>query len=279
MDATTGQEIWSRNILDDFRSKNIRWGLAESLVVDGDRVICTPGGPETCIVALDKATGETVWQSPSAEGDLAGYASPALAQLGDVRLILQMTGKALVGVNADTGDLLFRTKHETMYDVNALRPIFKDGSVFISSGYRTGSVMYKLTQGDGRFLSEKVWEDRSLDNHHGGVILVDGYLYGSSERSWHCLEWEAGKTAYQETGVGKGSLTYADGMLYTLSENHEMGLVPATPAGHKLVSQFNLPKGGKGKSWAHPVVCGGRLYIRHGKFLYAYDVRETSASD
>ncbi len=276
MDAKTGREIWSRNILDDFGSQNIKWALSESVVIDGDKVICTPGGPETCIVALDKATGETVWQSPSAQGDLAGYASPAMGQLGEVRMIFQMTGKALVGVNADSGDLLFRLEHDTRYDVNAMRPIFKDGYVFISSNYGTGSVMFKLDLDGERVTAEKVWEHRPLDNHHGGVILVDGYLYGSSGQGWHCLQWETGQSEYRERGVGKGALTYADGMLYTLSENGKMGLVAATPSGHQLVSQFDLPEGGEGKSWAHPVVCGGRLYIRHGEFLYAFDVRASS---
>lgn len=274
LDAKSGEEIWSRNILDEFGSKNIQWGLAESLVIDGDHVICTPGGPKTCLVALDKTTGTTVWQSPSAQGDLAGYASPALAQLGDIRMILQMTAKALVGVNADTGDLLFRQEHETRYDVNAMRPIFKDGYVFISSNYRTGSFMYKLELDGSRVRTEKIWEDKALDNHHGGVILFEGYLYGSSNRAWHCLDWKTGQNAYTERGVGKGSLTCADGMLFTLGENGTMGLVAATPSGHELVGEFDLPKGGEGKSWAHPVVCGGRLYIRHGNFLYAYDVSE-----
>ncbi len=272
LETQSGQEIWSRNILNDFGSRNIKWGLAESLVIDGDRVICTPGGPETCVVALDKTTGDTVWQSPSADGDPAGYASPALAQLGDVRLILQMTGKALVGLDADTGALLFRVRHDTRYDVNAMRPIYQDGHVFISSNYGTGSVMYRLEQDGQRVSVQKVWENKSLDNHHGGVILVDGHLYGSSNRGWHCLDWETGQSKYQVRGVGKGSLTYADGMLYTLGEKHKMGLVAATPKGHELSGQFDLPRGGQGESWAHPVVCGKRLYIRHGDLLYAYDV-------
>jgi outer membrane protein assembly factor BamB len=272
MNATTGQKIWSRNILQEFGSRNIKWALAESLLIDGDHVICTPGGPQTCIVALDKKTGQTVWQSPTANGDLAGYASPTVAELGGIRMILQMTGKALVGVHADNGDLLFRFEHNTRYDVNATRPIFKDGFVFISSNYGTGSVMVKLNLSGGRVVPQRSWAYKPLDNHHGGVILVDGYLFGSSNREWHCLKWDTGQSMYSERGVGKGSLTYADGMLYTLSEDHTMGLVPATPNGHKLVSQFRLPAGGDGKSWAHPVVCGGRLYIRHGDFLYAYDV-------
>ena len=133
--------------------------------------------------------------------------------------------------------------------------------------------MYELTLNDGRVVAEKVWENKPLDNHHGGVILVDQYLYGSSGRSWHCLDWKTGQSLYQERGVGKGSLTYADGMLYTLSENHRMGLVAATPNGHQFVSQFDLPKGGQGKSWAHPVVAGDRLYLRYDTNLYCFDIK------
>jgi hypothetical protein len=117
-----------------------------------------------------------------------------------------------------------------------------------------------------------------LDNHHGGVVLLDGYLYGSLwTPGWACLEWKTGRTMYSERGVGKGSLTYADGMLYTLSENGQMGLVPATPQGHTVVSRFQLPAGGEGPVWAHPVVCGGRLYVRHGDCLYVYNVRRDAS--
>lgn len=274
LNAKSGQRIWNLNVLEKFGSKNIRWALAESLLIDGDRVICCPCGPHTAVVALDKMTGRTVWQSPSAEGDLAGYASPTLAEYGGLRMIFTMTAKAVIGVNAETGDLLFRFPHRTSWNVNALKPIFHDGHVFISTGYRSGSVMLKLNVRGQKASVEEVWRSRELDNHHGGVLLLDGYLYGSSYRGrWLCLDWKTGQTMYEARGVGKGSLTYADGMLYTLSEKSTMGLVKATPDAHPGVSQFRLPEGGEGPSWAHPVVCGGRLYIRHGDFLYAYDVR------
>jgi outer membrane protein assembly factor BamB len=272
MDAASGRILWTGNILREFGSQNITWGLAESVLVDGNKVICTPGGPQTAVVALDKTRGRTVWRSPSADGDLAGYASPTLVEYEGLRMILQMTGKALIGVNADSGDLLFRYRHETRYDVNATTPLFHEGRVFISSGYGSGSELVGLAPAGGRLRAEQVWAYKPLDNHHGGVILLDGYLYGASG-AWHCLDWNTGESLYRERGVGKGSLTYADGMLYTLGEDHTMGLVPATPTGHQLAGQFNLPRGGEGKSWAHPVVCGGRLYIRHGNFLYAYDVK------
>ena len=273
LEAKTGERVWSLNILDEFGGKNIQWALAESLLIDGDRVICCPGGPNAAVVALDKTTGKTVWKSASAAGDLAGYCSPTLAEYGGLRMIFVMTAEAVIGVNADTGDLLFRFPHKTRYDVNVLKPIFHDGRLFISSGYDSGSEMLKVGVDGQKALAEGVWRNKDLDNHHGGVLLLDGYLYGSSSGgTWVCLDWKTGKTIYQARGVGKGSLTCAEGMLYTLSEKSKMGLVEATPSGHEVISEFSIPEGGEGPSWAHPVVCGGRLYIRHGDFLYAYDV-------
>ncbi len=274
MKAATGERLWDLNVLETFASENIRWALAESLLVDGPRVISTPGGPQTCVVALDKMTGQPVWQSESAEGDLTGYCSPSLVEYEGKRLILTMTGRAVVCVDAETGKLYWRFPHKTSYDINVQTPICVDGWVFISSGYRSGSRMLKMEVSGDSLSVEEVWSNKDLDNHHGGVLLLDGFLYGSSHGgSWVCLDWSTGETRYKERGVGKGSLTYADGMLYTLSERHEMGLVPATPEKHEVVSRFELPEGGEGPSWAHPVVCGGRLYLRHGDFLYCYDVR------
>jgi len=273
MKAATGERLWGLNVLETFGSQNIRWALAESLLIDGQHVISTPAGPETCVVALDKLTGRTVWQSESADGDLAGYCSPALTELNGKRLILTMTARAVVCVDADTGKLYWRYPHKTSYDVNVLTPICVDGWVFVSSGYHSGSRMLKMEVSGDEVTVEEVWTNKDLDNHHGGVVLVDGFLYGSSSSGrWVCLDWTTGETKYKERGVGKGSLTYADGMLYTLSEKYQVGLVRVGPEKHELVSQFKLPEGGEGPSWAHPVVCGGRLYIRHGDFLYCYDV-------
>jgi outer membrane protein assembly factor BamB len=274
LNAKTGEPIWHLNILDKFGAENIKWGLAESPVIDGQHVICCPGGPQTAMVALDKNSGEVVWKSPSA-GDVAGYATPAVISYGGLRIILTLTARALIGVDAQSGSLLFRHEHQTAYDVNVLTPIFHAGRIFISTGYGAGSEMLQLTVHGKAASVRQVWQSKELDNHHGGVILVDGYLYGACfQPKWVCLDWDKGKRMYTARGVGKGSLTYAEGMLYTLSENSKMGLVRATPKGHEVISQFNLPAGGEGPSWAHPVVCGGRLYIRHGDFLYAYDIKK-----
>lgn len=275
LNSKTGAKIWATNILDRFGAENITWALAESVVIDGNHLICCPFGSRGSVVALNKATGETVWAAKGV-GDKAGYATAALAEFSGIRMVLAMSAKALVGVNADTGALLFRYEHITKYDVNALRPIYKDGCVFISSGYGSGSELVKLTAAAGGITATRVWASKDMDNHHGGVVLWDGYLYGAdSKRFWVCLDWATGKTEYMEKGVGKGSLTCADGMLYTFSEStRTVGLVKATPDGHTVISSFQIPEGGAGRSWAHPVISDGRLYLRHGDLLFVYNVKE-----
>ncbi len=274
-EARSGEMLWSRNILDEFGGENLQWALAESVLIDGDHVICCPGGDGASMVALDKQTGETVWKAEGI-GQPAGYASPTMVEHQGLRMILTMTAKALIGVNADTGELLFRHPHTTEYDVNVLMPIFHDGHVLISSGYGSGSQMLKIDVAGRQATVTGVWQSGELDNQHGGVVLVDGYLYGAAHNrhggGWICLDFFSGQMQYAEQGVGKGSLTYAEGMLYVLSEKGTAGLVEATPDGHQVISQFKIPTAGDGPSWAHPVVCGGRLYIRHGDVLYAYDV-------
>jgi len=274
LDAKTGELVWSKNVLEEFGGQNIQWALAESPIVDGDQLICCPFGSKGSVVALDKTTGETLWAAESV-GDKAGYATPTIAEFAGTRIVLAMSGKALVGVAADTGRLLFRHEHLTKYDVNALKPVYFDGEIFISSGYKSGSEMVKLSAQGDDMTAEKVWDSQDMDNHHGGVVRLDGYVYGAdSRRSWVCLDWNTGETMYTDRGVGKGSITCADGLLYTLSEDRgRVGLVKPTPKAHEVISEFTIPAGGKGKSWAHPVVCGGRLYIRHGELLFAFDVR------
>jgi outer membrane protein assembly factor BamB len=276
MNARTGEEIWSLNILEKFEGENIRWALAESLILDGDRLICCPFGEEASIVALDKMTGRVVWTAEGT-GDKAGYGTPALVEYGGLRMILTMNQRAVVGVDADSGKLLFRHSHETKYDVNVLIPIFHEGQVFVSSGYGTGSQMIRLTVEGKKVSTKQVWENKELDNHHGGVILHDGYLYGTNSRGqWMCLDWKTGEAQWAEKGIGKGSVTFADGLLYGFNERENdrtVGLIKPTPEGYEQISAFQIPEGGKGNSWAHPVVIGGRLYLRHGDFLFVYDVK------
>jgi outer membrane protein assembly factor BamB len=276
MDAKTGKSFWQFNVLDRFNSKPPRWALAESLLIDGDHVISCPGGPQTCMVALDKKTGSVVWTASGLD-ELAGYASPAITEVGGLRIIITLTSKSIIAVNADTGKLLWQVKHESYADENVLIPIVHDDHVFIST-IKAGSAKWRINVNDGKASLHELWRTQELDNHHGGVILINNNLYGSStvknSNELVCLDWETGKNKFMDKATGKVSLTYADGMLYTLSIDGLMSLVLPTSAGHKVVSSFNIPQGGEGKSWAHPVVCDGRLYIRHGQFLYAYSVRK-----
>ncbi len=275
LDAETGKTIWTRNILKDFSGKNIRWALSESLLIDGDRVICCPGGPETSMVALDKNTGKTIWKAPSADGDLAGYASPRLIEHQGMRIILTMTAKAMIGVNAGTGALLWRFPHESHADENVLIPLFQDGHIFVST-LKAGSVKWKLNVNGDKASVTEVWRSKELDSHHDGIILIDGHIYGASriynKLQWVCLNWETGEKLYAHDGAGRGSVTYAGGHLYTYSEKGVMALVKATPDEFNVISKFDMPKQSEGPYWAHPVVCDGRLYLRHSDYLYVYDV-------
>lgn len=279
LEAKTGHGIWRLNILEQFGGKNLRWALCESLLIDGDHVICCPGGQKTAVVALNKHDGKTIWQSLSVD-ESAGYASPSLGEYDGLRMIFTTTAKSIIAVNADNGDLLWKFKHVTPFDENVMMPIYHDGQVFVSTQV-TGGVMLRMNVEGEQVDIEEVWRTKDLDNHHGGVLLHDGRLYGmgsSGNRNLRCLEWGTGKQLFEESSVGKGSLTYADGMLYCVDERRTVSLVKADPSDFGVVGQFKIPEGARGRSWAHPVVCGGRLYIRHGEYLHVYDVRAEQGS-
>ncbi|HJN13713.1 MAG: PQQ-binding-like beta-propeller repeat protein [Pirellulaceae bacterium] len=276
LDAKTGKKTWGLNLASKFGGRKGGYGRAESLLIDGDYLICSPGG-KTAVAAVDKTTGQVVWKSPSV-GEPASYVSPIVTEYQGLRMIITMSQKCLIAVNADTGDLLWRFEHYTeRYVANCVTPIYYDGHVFVTGGYGRGSVLLEIDVDGQKATIEPAWRTEDLDNRHGGVILLNGYLYGASHlgnnAKWVCLDWKTGQMMYAERGVGQGSLACADGMLYTLSERRKMGLVKPTPAGHQVISQFKIPEGGEGPTWAHPVVYGGRLYVRHGDQLYAYDVR------
>lgn len=280
LNAATGQKIWGVNLQQEFHGIKDGYGRGESLVIDGERLICAPGGP-TAIAALNKRTGQTVWKSPSVN-EPASYVTPILAEYQGLRMILTMSSRSALSVNADTGDLLWRFEHYTpRYVANCVTPIYHDGRVFVTGGYGLGSVLVKISVSGSKATVEPVWRSKDLDNRHGGVILFDGHIYGAAhfnnKGKWVCLEWATGTQKWAERGVGEGAVTCADGLLYTVSEQRKVGLVKPNPTGLDLISQFQIPTGGQGPTWAHPVVCGGRLYLRHGDRLYAYSVARAAA--
>jgi len=271
-DAKTGTEVWHLDLFKQFDAKTPTYGLAESVLIDGDRLICCPGGKKGYMVCLEKKTGKLVWASTGIKGTM-GYCSPVIAEFGGFRQLLSMTAAVAFGVDAKTGKLLWSVEHGNRRGNSATDPIFHNGHVFASTGYGKGSILIRLKPVENGIQANKVWGSRLMDNHHGGVVLIDGHLYGAGHQSrgWFCLDFMTGKQAWKARG--KGSLTYAEGMLYCLDERGAMSLVEATPKKHRVVSSFQVPRGGSGLHWAHPVVCDGRLYVRHADKLFAYDIR------
>ena len=268
--AADGTRLWCVDTLKKFAGHNIFWGIAESVLIDGDKVICTPGGKDAAVVALNKMTGETVWTSRGLS-QASAYCSPILAEQGGKRLILTLVEKALVGIDVGTGQVYWTVPHPVSYDIQAVSPLCRDGMVFVSNGYRHGSIGLTLSA-DGATAAQ-TWAEKSLDIHHGGAVLVDGKVHGASTKGqWICLDLATGTVAYSDRLVGRGSVIGADGMLYAYGENGEVGLIRIKPDGYELVGSFKVRKGST-EHWAHPAISDGRLYIRHGNTLMCYDIK------
>jgi len=269
---TSGDTLWQVDTLGRFGGKNITWSIAESLLIDRGNVICTPGGKDASVVALDKMTGETVWTSQGLS-DLSAYCSPDVIEHGGRRIILTMTAKYVVGLDADSGEVLWKHGHETDYDIHAVTPVYADGMLYYTAGYGSGGGMLELSE-DGASVTPK-WRDDNLDCQHHGVILIDGYLYGAGHKSNRllCIELKSGKVMWETRDVKQGVVVYADGMLYVYEgpKRGIVSLVKATPDGFERSGSFTVTQGAD-NHWAHPTIANGRLYIRHGDVLIAYDI-------
>jgi outer membrane protein assembly factor BamB len=271
-ESETGKEIWSINLPEKFQANVPEYAYSESVLIVGDRLYCSPAGKKGFLVCLNKRDGSLLWANTGIPG-AAAYSSPVPVQFGGALQIIGMSSNCVYGVEADTGKLLWKAEFEGKISLNCTDPIFHDGYVFVSTGYGKGCMLLKLRSSAGGIIPETVWQSTLMDNHHGGVILHDGYLYGAGQesRGWFCLEFMTGKEAWKTRG--KGSLTFADGMLYILEETGDMKLVAATPQRYEERSVFTAPEGGEGMHWAHPVICEGRLYIRHTDKLFIYDIK------
>jgi outer membrane protein assembly factor BamB len=269
--AKTGDRIWYVDTLNEYKGKNIRWGIAESVLIDGQKAICSPGGKNASLVALDKMTGKKIWTSTGLS-EPSAYCSPMLIERGGTRLILTLVEKSIVGIDADKGTVYWKVPHEVSYDIQAVSPAYEDGVMYITNGYGKGSHGFSLSA-DGTRI-EKKWSEKSLDVHHGGVVLVDGHIHGASNKGqWTRLEIATGKVKFTDKLVGKGSVIYADGMLYGYGERKgPVGLIKVTSDGYKMVSSFNITRGSK-EHWAHPAISDGRLYLRHGGVLMCFDIK------
>jgi outer membrane protein assembly factor BamB len=269
--ALDGSPVWRKNILKEFGGSNPGWLISESPLIDGDRVIVTPGGRGAGMVALDKMTGKEIWRSKDLS-DEAGYSSCIAADVGGVRTIMNFTSRAGVGVRASDGKLMWSNSSAANGTANCATPVFAEGKVFFTSDYGTGAALLGLSAQGGEVKAQELYFTKEMKNHHGGVVLVNGYLYGFSGGSGlTCIEFATGKRMWVNRSVGKGSLTYADGMLYLLGEKQVVGLAEANPNSYVEKGRFSIPDQGK-DSWAHPVVIGGKLYIRDQGTLTVYDV-------
>ena len=269
--VSDGTVVWQRNILKEFKGENPYWLLSESPLVDGNLVIVTPGGRGAGMVALDKMSGKTVWASKELS-DTAGYASAIVADIGGVRTIMNFTADAAVGVRASDGKLMWKNSEASNGTANIATPVYSDGKVFFTSSYGTGASLLALRASGSEVRAQEIYFTRDMKNHHGGVVLVKGHIYGYNDSILTCLEFASGKVVWRDRSVGKGAVTYADGHLYILGESNVVGLVEATPAGYREKGRFSITDQGW-PSWAHPVVSGGRLYIRNQGTLTSYDVR------
>lgn len=266
-----GREVWQRNILRDFSGRQLQWLISESPLVDGPHVVVSPGGPGAGMVKLDKATGKTVWTSKDLS-DPAGYSSPIAADVQGVRTYITFTAGAGVGVRASDGKLMFSYPRAANQTANITTPIFFDNKVFFTSAYDTGAGLVGLSAQNGSVTAKEIYFTRDMKNHHGGVVLVNGYLYGFDDSILTCLEFATGKRMWRDRSVGKGAVTYADGHLYIQSESNTFGLAEASPSGYKEKGRFSIPDKGF-PSWAHPVISDGRLYVRNQDSVIAYDVK------
>jgi outer membrane protein assembly factor BamB len=266
-----GSRVWGKNILKEYDGSNPKWLISESPLVDGNRLIVSPGGSGAGMVALDKMTGAEIWRAKELS-DQAGYSSCIVADVGGVRSYITFTAGAAVGVRASDGKLMWRYTNVANRVANCTTPVFADNKVFFSSAYDTGGALLNLTAQNGEVKAQEAYFTRDMMNHHGGMVLVNGYLYGFSNSVLTCIEFNTGKVMWRERSVGKGSITYADGMLYLLGEKQLVGLAEANPKAYVEKGRFPINDLGR-DSWAHPVVLGGKLYIRNQNELTCYDVK------
>jgi outer membrane protein assembly factor BamB len=272
----SGDLVWSVNLLEKFNAENIKWGMAESLLVDGNTIFCTPGGPESNVVALNRFNGKTVWTS-KANGQPSAYCSPILVEHNATRLIVTMTSESIIGLDADTGEFYWSIEQQQGNKIHANSPVYHEGKILCSSSSakspHSGTVQIQLSD-DGK-KADVIWRREKITNLKGGFILNDGYIFGSlyKKSDWYCLNWETGESQYISKGFKSGVIIYADGLFYCYNEKGEVALVDADRKEFKVINKFEVPLGTM-QHWAHPVIDHGKLYIRHGNALMVYDIAQ-----
>jgi outer membrane protein assembly factor BamB len=295
LSADKGEVLWKKNLESEFSGRKGMWGYAESPLVDGDVVLVTPGGGKATLVALACKDGKEVWRSsvtglkaPAGRGgrggfgrggqkqyNEAGYSSALVAEVGGVKQYIQYLAGGVVGISAKDGKLLWHYDEIGGGNAVAATPLYRDGAVFAATSYGVGAGRADIKKReDGTFKAEPKFAVEDFQNHHGGMVLVGDYVYGADRNALRCVSFKDGSVAWRQVrNLGKGSITYADGHLYFRGEGGTLVLVEATPTGYKEKGRFKQPDRSDQKAWAHPVVAGGKLYLRDWDALFCYDIK------
>jgi outer membrane protein assembly factor BamB len=287
VEKAKGEVRWKKNLKTDLAGDVGRWAYAESPLVDGDLLVCTPGGKEATLAALDKKTGETVWKSAVPGGDAAAYSSEIAIDVGGVRQYVQFLANGVVGVDARTGKFLWRYDKTKDQAATIPTPLFHDDSVFTSTA-RNGSGLVRLKVDKGAVSAEQVYYNTTKLSSTGGEVCVGDYVYGTNDAGdLVCMDFKTGEVKWHDPSVGWGSLCCVEGMLYVRGQGGNgfgaeekpawVALVEATPDGYKEHGRFEQPEHGDKPAWPHPVVADGRLYLRDGEVLFCYDIKDPKA--
>lgn len=274
MSTSNGNVIWTIDTFKEYGGRNITWGVTENLLYDIGVLFCTPGGPHASVIAVNRTNGKLIWKSEG-KGEKTAYCSPLLIKLPARKLLVTMMETSIQGYDASSGKMLWSFKHSTDPFVSPNVPVYNDGYLYCTSGYGLGGVMLKLAP-DGSSVKE-VWKNSSLDPKIGGVVVLNGRIYGAGDRNrmLFCLDWKTGKQIYAIDQLAPANIIADNGLLYIYSEMGKVALVEPKTDGFNIISSFNVPLG-SGTHWAHLVINNKKLYVRHGNSLMVYDIAESA---
>ncbi len=272
LELVSGKKVWSGNILQEFNAGNITWGISESVLIDGPNLVCTPGGKGAAMVSLDKTNGKLQWKASVPGDPSTGYSSILPIEFGGTRIYVNFVHTGVIAVDAKTGNLLWGNKSPANGTANCSSPVFEKDSVFAASGYGTGGTLIKMSGTRGKITANEVYSTKDMQNHHGGMVVLEGNLYGFDEAVLKCLDLKTGDVKWRDRSVGKGSLVYADGLLILRSEQGPVALVKATPTAYEETGRFEPSRSNK-PAWPHPVVANGCLFLRDMDQLLCYKVK------
>lgn len=283
LETATGKVLWRKSLRTDFGGLPGKWAYAESPLIDGDVLVVTPGGTEATLVALNKRTAAVIWKSAVPGGDAAAYASAIVTEAAGRKQYVQFLDKGVVGVDAKTGQFLWRYDQTSKGPANIASPVAHEGYVYSTNSRRFGAALVQLHPAKEGVTAEQVYFERDLPNTLGGQVLLSGYIYGTNQQGPVSAEFMTGKVRWQNEGIGPGAVLYADRRLYFHGENGDVLLIEATPEAYREKGRFTLPAqpkrvtGGGSRdehAWAYPVVANGRLYIRDLGSLWCYDISD-----